>query len=81
MRPTNPTPSHASTAGNPRPSNPAPKEASELLSQESPLQEEPLQCRTILESVQEVEVPPSVGEGPVEAEDPGEQGNVPVFSG
>ena len=84
VRPTNPTPSQASTAGNPRPSNPTPKQASELLSQESPLQEDSPQWTTNLESVQEVEVPPSVGEvveGPVEAEDPDEDKDIPMFSG
>ncbi|KAK2570951.1 Sperm-associated antigen 17 [Acropora cervicornis] len=83
LRPTNPTPLQASTADNPRPSNPTPKQASEILSQESPIQEGPPHWTTNLESVQEVAVPPSAGEdvaGPIEAEDPEEDGNIPVFS-
>ena len=84
LRPTNPTPLQASTADNPRPSNPTPKQASEILSQESPIQEGPPHWTTNLESVQEVAVPPSAEEdvaGPIEAEDPEEDGNIPVFSG
>ena len=84
VRPTNPTPSQASAAVNPRPSNPTPRQASELLSQESPLQGDSPHWRTNLESVQEVDVPSSVGEdvqGPVEAEDPDDEENVPMFSG
>lgn len=84
VRPTNPTPSQASTAVNPRPSNPTPKQDSELLSQESPLQGDSPQWRNNLESVQEVDVPSSVGEvveGPVEAEDLDEEENVQMFSG
>lgn len=84
VRPTNPTPSQASTAVNPRPSNPTPKQASELLSQESPLQGDSPQWRNNLESVQEVDVPSSVGEvveRPVEAEDLDEEENVQMFSG
>lgn len=84
VRPTNPTPSHASTAGNPRPSNPTPKQASELFSQESPLQGDSPQWTTNLESVQEVDVPSPVGEvveGPVEAEDPDAEENIPIVSG
>jgi len=83
VRPTNPTPSHASTAGNPRPSNPTPKQASELFSQESPLQGDSPQWTTNLESVQEVDVPSPVGEvveGPVEAEDPDAEENIPIVS-
>lgn len=84
VRPTNPTPSQASTAVNPRPSNPTPKQDSELLSQESPLQGDSPQWRNNLESVQEVDVPSSVGEvveRPVEAEDLDEEENVQMFSG
>lgn len=84
VRPTNPTPSQASTAVNPRPSNPTPGQASELLSQESPLQGDSPQWRNNLESVQEVDVPSSMGEeleGPVEAEDPDDEENAPMFSG
>ena len=84
LRPTNPTPLQASTAVNPSPSNPTPKQSSESLSQESPIQEDPPHWTTNLESVQEVEVPPSAGEdvaGPIETEDPEEDENVPVFSG
>lgn len=84
VRPTNPTPSQASTAVNPRPSNPTPRQASELLSQESPLQGDSPQWRTNLESVQEVDVTSFVGEevkGPVEAEDPDDEENVPTISG
>ena len=84
LRPTNPTPLKASTAGNPRPTNPTPKQASELLSHESPLQEDPPHWTTNLESVQEMEALSSVGEevaGPVEAEDPNEDGTAPLFSG
>jgi len=84
VRPTNPTPSQTSTAVNPRPSNPTPRQASELLSQESPLQGDSPQWRTNLESVQEVDVTSFVGEevkGPVEAEDPDDEENVPMLSG
>ena len=84
LRPTNPTPLKASTAGNPRPSNPTPKQASELVSHESPLQEDPPHWTTNLESVQEMEAASSLGEevaGPVEAEDPNEDGTAPLFSG
>ncbi|XP_068698646.1 sperm-associated antigen 17-like [Montipora foliosa] len=83
LRPTNPTPLKASTAGNPRPSNPTPKQASELVSHESPLQEDPPHWTTNLESVQEMEAASSLGEevaGPVEAEDPNEDGTAPLFS-
>ncbi|XP_078373230.1 sperm-associated antigen 17-like isoform X2 [Oculina patagonica] len=83
VRPTNPTPSHASSSVISRPSNPTPRQASELLSHESPLQGDSPQWRNNLESVQEVDVPSSVGEvveGPVEAEDPDEEENVPMFS-
>lgn len=67
-----------------RPTNPTPSQASELLSQESPRQEDSPQWTTNLESVQEVEVPPSVGEvveGPVEVEDPDDDKDIPMFSG
>ncbi|KAJ7321773.1 Sperm-associated antigen 17 [Desmophyllum pertusum] len=78
VRPTNPTPSQASTAVNPRPSNPTPRQASEPLSQESPLQGDSPQWRNNLASVQEVG---EVTEGPIEAEDPEEDENGPMFSG
>ena len=75
LRPTNPTPLHASTNVNPRPSNPSPKLAPEILSQESPLHEDPPHWTINLESVQEE------GLGPVEVVDPDEDENVPMFSG
>ena len=84
VRPTNPTPLQASTTVNPRPSNPTPKQASEPLSQESPLHGDSPQWTTNLESVQEVDVTSSMGEvveGPVEADDPDDVDNVPMFSG
>lgn len=84
VRPTNPTPLQASTTVNPRPSNPTPKQASEPLSQESPLHADSPQWTTNLESVQEVDVSSPMGEvveGPVEADDPDNVDNIPMFSG
>ena len=84
VRPTNPTPLQASTTVSPRPSNPTPKQASDPLSHESPLHGDSPQWTTNLESVQEVDVTSSMGEvveGPVEADDPDDVDNVPMFSG
>ena len=86
IRPTNPTPSQAATTANPRPNNPTPKQASELVSQDSPLNDDSLQWRNNLASVQEVDVPSSheaeevVEAGPIEAEDPDQEKDMVVLS-